>query len=382
MGIFSFLRKKRIQKQGESVSLGTLARWLDCKNKEKSEKQEEFLNSVKKIITQLVSELKAEIDILENVDVETKKVNSKIKLIVKENLRNYIDYLKKVIEKLEEINCLDGMVDKINSIFEDFRKKSQISYEKITFIVGKEMQATKDSIKKFFKDLEKILKYNKEEIEEIEAIQSISKENKRYRKFEESKEKILEALKEDAEKLKNLETTFKETSDKILSLKNYEKYALEEEKRQEVGAKRKELEEFIEKLHRKVDFRTLSAFYHKFEIEMEQINQYREEFKQTLVQLGIDTLSNLLSESKALNKDVGELIDKIKNMEKEIFEVTFEDLGFENMKNEADKINSELKILENDKFTKEKKLRNLDEDVEKLVENLKGKFGKLGIDFN
>ena len=52
------------------------------------------------------------------------------------------------------------------------------------------------------------------------------------------------------------------------------------------------------------------------------------------------------------------------------------------MKNEADKINSELKILENDKFTKEKKLRNLDEDVEKLVENLKGKFGKLGIDFN
>jgi len=382
MGIFSFLRKKRIQKQGESVSLGTLARWLDCKNKEKSEKQEEFLNSVKKIITQLVSELKAEIDILENVDVETKKVNSKIKLIVKENLRNYIDYLKKVIEKLEEINCLDGMVDKINSIFEDFRKKSQISYEKITFIVGKEMQATKDSIKKFFKDLEKILKYNKEEIEEIEAIQSISKENKRYRKFEESKEKILEALKEDAEKLKNLETTFKETSDKILSLKNSEKYALEEEKRQEVGAKRKELEEFIEKLHRKVDFRTLSAFYHKFEIEMEQINQYREEFKQTLVQLGIDTLSNLLSESKALNKDVGELIDKIKNMEKEIFEVTFEDLGFENMKNEADKINSELKILENDKFTKEKKLRNLDEDVEKLVENLKGKFGKLGIDFN
>ena len=92
MGIFSFLKKNAQVKENEVVSKDQLSEWLLNKKKQHQENEQEFLTPIKQRIAQLVSELESEISVLENIDIEAKKVDSRVKLIVKENLRNYIGY--------------------------------------------------------------------------------------------------------------------------------------------------------------------------------------------------------------------------------------------------------------------------------------------------
>ena len=84
MSIFGFLKKKKEINEKEIVSKDELSEWLLTKKRQHQEKEKEFFNLVKEIISQLVSELESEISILEDFNFESKKVDLRIKLIVKE----------------------------------------------------------------------------------------------------------------------------------------------------------------------------------------------------------------------------------------------------------------------------------------------------------
>jgi len=382
MGLFNIFKKKQNIPQDERLIQDDLSNWILNKKKEQKLKEQEFFTPIKQRISQLISELKEEILVLENVDFEKKKVDSRIKLIVKENLKNYIWYLQKVINKLNEINNGKEIIDKTNQIFSEFNKRSKISYEKITFIVGKEMQATKDSIKKFFKDLENILKSNKEILEEFKVIGEIEKDNEKLLGINENKLKILKSLNEDVEKLKYLEKDFKLTSDQIYDLKKSDKFKQEEDKKKKLELKLKESEKLIEKLNLKIDFKYLSNFYHKFEKEMTLVKQYREQFKLTLKKLGIENLFELLKEAKQDKGEVLDLIQKIQEKEKEISEIILENIGAKDLEEEINKTQSEIKTIESEKEIKEKKIKNLDGELEEQLEKIKDKLEKLKIELN
>lgn len=382
MGIFSFLKKNKEPKEKERISQNQLSDWLENKKKEHNDNEREFLAPIKERISQLISELKLETSVLENVDVESKKVDSRIKLIVKENLRNYIGYLHKMTERLEEIDKREKLVDRINFIFEDFNKKSMMSYEKITFIVGKEMQATKDSVKKFLKDLEIILKSNKKVFEEFETIELVEIEIKKLNEIKDNKSKVLEVLNEDISKLNNLAQELKNREKELEELKKSERFIQEIKKEQKLELEKKELEKNIDKLNRAIDFKALSNFYHKFENEMKIAKQYRENFKQSLKKLGIENLSKLLLEAKQENKEILELIQKIRDKEKIISETIIEDFGKQDLEREINKIKSEAQDFTSAKSIKEKKLKNLDQDLNKMLDGLKEKLEKINVEFD
>lgn len=382
MGIFDFLKKSKQVEEKEVISKSQLSEWLLNRQKQHQEKEQEFLVPIKERISKLISELKDEIGVLENVDFEKKKVDSRVKLIVRENLRNYIGYLQKMIQRLEEIDERDKIVDKINFVFDDFDKKSKISYEKITFIVGKEMQATKDSIKRFFKDLERILKMNKKEFEEFETIRLIENDVKKIKDIEEGKEKVLKVLNEDIGRLENLKKDLENDEGQIKKLKQSDKFKQEENKRKEIELKKQELEKDISELNRLIDFKALSSFYHKFENEMRIVKEYKENFKQTLKKSKIEDLANLLKESKLSNEKILELIQEIDNKENQILDTFIDDFGINNLESEIARTKSETQAIESEKLAKEKKLKSLDQDLDKVLNEVKNKLEKIGVEFD
>ncbi len=381
MGIFDFFKKDKQVKEKQRLSQNQLNRWLSDKEKELNNKEEEFLNPVKQRMSRLISELKEEIIVLENVDINAKKVNAKVKLIVKENLKNYLGYLQRVIQRLESIDSGKEIVKKIDDIFTEFDKRSKISYEKITFIVGKEMQATKDSIKKFFKDLEMLIKQYKESFKEFQTIGLIETSTEKLNNIKENKSKILEILNEDIDKIKRLKESLENKENEAKEIKKSERYLKEEKKKQELEVKNSELQRITRELSKIIDFKPLTNFYHKFETDMNLVKQFRENFNVALKRNGIEKLGNFLKEAKLDNKEILELIEKINNVTQEIKEIKIEDTGILFLEKGIDKIKSEIKTIDSERASKEKKLKYLNQELEDILEEIKETFEKIDIEF-
>jgi len=382
MNILKFFRKKK-QVEGpeekEIVSKDKLFEWFLEKKKEHEEREEDFLNPIKERISQFISELESEIVVLENIDMESKKTEFKIKLIIKENLKNYINYLEKMIVKLKEIDGRDRIVEKINSVVDNFDRKSKISYAKVTFLIGKEMQATKESIRKFLKDLEIILKENSKEFEEFQMVKLLEKDIKELERIKEEDLKAMKELNFCEVKMKKFEEDLKKKKEKIKELKDSDRFEEEKKKEKELESKKKKLEKQFNQLTGLIDFKTLLNFYHKFENEMKLVKEYKDRFKQTLQASGINKLIALLKEAKLNTQNISDLVEEIKANQKEILKISINDLGIGNLEREIEKIDSETKTIESEKSIKKKKLENLDEDSSKLFKELGIKLNKINV---
>ena len=381
MSIFGFLKKKKEINEKEIVSKDELSEWLLTKKRQHQEKEKEFFNLVKEIISQLVSELESEISILEDFNFESKKVDLRIKLIVKENLRNYIGYMEKMIVRLNEIDKRENLVEKINVIFEDFNKKTRINYEKVTFIIGKEMRATKESIKKFFKDLELILKSNKEIFKEFGIVKSVEGEIEKLGEIEENKSEVSQILKESFEKINDLKKSLENKENEIKEIKKSARFLEEIKKKDKFDLKNKALQGIVRELKDAIDFKTLSNFYHKFENDMNLVKQYKDDFQQILERDGIQKLESLLAESKLINENILELINKIKRVVAEIEGIIFEDMGIHFLEKSVERVKSEINTNDSEIKIEEKRIKNIEEHLNKVVGAINELLSKIDVEF-
>ena len=200
--------------------------------------------------------------------------------------------------------------------------------------------------------------------------------------IEEGKEKVLKVLNEDIGRLENLKKDLENDEGQIKKLKQSDKFKQEENKRKEIELKKQELEKDISELNRLIDFKALSSFYHKFENEMRIVKEYKENFKQTLKKSKIEDLANLLKESKLSNEKILELIQEIDNKENQILDTFIDDFGINNLESEIARTKSETQAIESEKLAKEKKLKSLDQDLDKVLNEVKNKLEKIGVEFD
>lgn len=238
MGILDFFKKKKQIVENEKISRDEFQDWL-LNKKEKIENQEkDFSVIVKKKILQLTSELNEEISVLRKVNIEEKKVEERIKSIVKKNLNNYISHLERLIVKLKKIDDEKEIISEINFIFTEFQKESAINYAKTTILIGKEMVDVKESLKKFFKDTEDLLKDHKNVIDESKIIRSVEIDAKKFNEIKKIKSEIAKDIEECNSNINNLKELIKIKEEEIENVKKSEKFLEESKKR--TGSKNKE----------------------------------------------------------------------------------------------------------------------------------------------
>lgn len=383
MGFLDFFKKNKKQiVEVEKISQKEFLDWLLNKKSKIEKEEQEFLISVRKRVSDLISELKGKISVVSKRDIDEIKAEDKIKLIVKQNLHNYLNYLDKLILRLEELGNERDIIDKINFIFHDFQRKSLMSYEKATILIGKDLAEIKESIKKFFKGIEILIKFNQSMIDEIKIIKLVESKTKEFNEFKKTKSGIIEDIEECNKKINNLEKTIKNKEEGIETLKKSEKFIEEDKKKKELEKKKQDLDNDIGFLGRMIDFKALSNFYHSFEKEMKIIKGYKENFKQIFHKTKGEDIFLLLKQSNLHNVNILNKIQEIDDKKKQISNIVIEETGLENLENMVKKLKLEIQEFNSEKLVKEKRLKKLEINLNDIMKLIKTELIKLNVELD
>jgi len=387
MGFWDFLKKKKPVEK-ESLSFSQLESWLQDKKQEAKKQEHLFLREIQDKLRQLIEELQKEIQVLKSVNVEGKKAEDKVKLVVKENLENYIYYLDKLLGKLEEITKEQEekpdreFVEKINSLFSDFQKKSHLSFEKATFLIGEELGNVKESINNFFRSLKSILEENKGIIEKLNVISLAEAKIKKLSELEKNELEVKNNIKEYEEKTSSLGKQIKIKEEDIEKIKTSEKFLAENKKRELLNAKKEGLEREISNLRVMINFKALTNFYHSFEKEMALIKQYREYFKDSFNKTKGQDLLDMLKESKLETAEIRNKIQEIEEKEREMSSIVIEKTGIEDKENEIKELLLKIESFNEAKAPEEKRLKKLQESSEGVKKEIKDELTKINVKVN
>ncbi len=380
MSFFDLFRKKKEKViENEKISWNEFNFWLENKQKEIEKYENDFFIKIKENIDSFVSDINNQISVLQEVDISDRKVEDRVKYIVKENLRNYIVYLEKFMNQLKKIDSGKNFVKKFNFIFNDFENKSKTNFTKANFLVGKEMDETKDILRKFLKEIENNIK-KKSEIVNSQTIQFIEEMDTNMQHIKNAKFEILKAIKEDKVKISNLNENIKTKDTEIIDLKNSKTFLHNEKKKKELEEKEKLLEKEIDKLKEIIDFKALTSFYHSFGKEMALVKECKENFKQILKKSKENKFLTLIEGAKLLNEKISKEIKKIDEKRKEIENIEIKDMGYKNIEGDIKKMKSEIEYIDSRKNVKEKKVHQLDKNLEEIKEEIKKKLNGINVE--
>lgn len=390
MGIFDLLKKLVKEKKVEEITVEKLAfsdieDWIKNKIKENELKEKEIIGLVKKKMGSSNEQLKEKKSILENFDVESKKVEDRLKSIVNESRQKYIESLEIFMRDLNNIEKekLEEFISYVNKVFLDFNKKSHVNYEKTTILIGKEMGSIRDSLKTFSKELVKIFDENKNIVDLSKSLAFIKLKLNQINQID----KVLEEIKEEIALLKKKIIDKKEEEEKLLEgieeTKKSPSYLDYLDRKEKINFLGKEIEKDIQNLRQLIDFKALANFYHIFGNEMNTIKEHKENFEESFRKDNGLKILNLLENSKLNNNEILEKTEHIRARKEELKKNKQEIKGDEaqNLNSEKTKINKEIGELNAEKAKEEKRHEKLKISKEKSISILKQEISKLNVEF-
>ncbi len=378
MAIKDFLRKifssEQEKKENEKLRIENLEAWLKEKSGEIEKKEKEVAGLIKSNLANLVSELESKILVLERLNLNEKKAEDRIKFIVKENLFLHIKYLKKLVESLKGINEAD--IEKINTIFSDFTKKASPSYEKATFLIGKELGSVKESISNFFKKSKEIIDENKEFFDKKNIVEKINKEHNNIKNTESSEKQIINHLSEIELSLKDRANAIKSLESEIEHAKKTEKYLANLKRKEENEKAKEDIKKQAIKLRESINFKNLAGIFHTNEKKMKQVKEYNENFLSALENDRGAGLISLLEEIK--NHEASEKLRELIRKQEELNNFKHEN-ETRDLESSISKIKAEVESLENEKLRLQKAGEKQSEMKKSIVSEIRHELEKMNI---
>ncbi|HJO14734.1 MAG TPA: hypothetical protein QGG70_01675 [Candidatus Pacearchaeota archaeon] len=376
MGIFDFIKKfSRKEPEivvNEKVEFSNIKYFLENKKQQLKLQEEEFLNKFKEINNNLISSLQEKIKQLENLDLDQKKAEDRIKIIVKENFKSYLYYVElliKDISNLEEINSSLDMISKINSTFLNFQKKAETSYQKATYLIG-ELGQIKEEISNYFKKTETLIKENDDIIKISKILKSIEKKLEELLKIDNTSEEIDKEKSKNEEKINEVNNKIINHEEEIIKIKNSNEHKELLKNEETLNKKDGELEIQIIKIKNLINLKTLSGICHKSEKDMIIIKNYRNNFINAFKEDSNNKLKEILDSTNQIeNKElIGEQLINIENLNGEI-EMINNSINNHSLK-EIQRINEQIR---NTKSELDNLNRNIEKENKRLVKSRKNK---------
>src|SRR3989344_403452 len=286
MGIFDFLRKitqgKKTQNSGkEKIVFSEIGNWVEIRIKGIEKQEEEIFTLIKKKTDFFSKGIREKIKAVENFNINQIKAEDRIKSAVEEGRKKYIESVEYLLESLNNMNKdkLENTISYSDKVFFDFNKRSHLSYERATILIGKEMGEIKESLKSFSRDLIEIFDENKSLVESSKTIFFIKLKLKQLEKIEEGLKKVIEEIAFLDTEIINKEKENKEILTEIEEIKKNPEHLEILKLQEKASTLKKELEKDIFSLGQIVDFRALGNFYHIFDDKMEILKSHRNDFK-------------------------------------------------------------------------------------------------------
>jgi len=382
MGIFNFLKKFSKKEPEivvtEKVEFSNIKYFLENKKQQLKLQEEEFLNKFKEINNNLINSLQEKIKQLENLDLDQKKAEDRIKIIVKENFKSYLYYVElliKDISNLEEINSSLDMISKINSTFLNFQKKAETSYQKATYLIG-ELGQIKGEINNYFKKTETLIKENDDIIKISRILESIGKKLEELLKIDNISKEIDKEKSKNEEKINEVNNKIRNHEEEIIKIKNSNEHKELLKNEETLNKKDSELEIQIIKIKNLINLKTLSGICHKSEKDMIIIKNYRNNFINAFKEDSNNKLKEILESTNQIeNKElIKEQLINIENLNEQI-EMINNSINNHSLK-EIQRINEQIR---NTKSELDNLNRNIEKENKRLVKSRKNKDSTLDL---
>jgi chromosome segregation ATPase len=287
-----------------------------------------------------------------------------------ENLANYVKYLDKLIKDLEILNAPSSefLIEEIQRIFVDFKNRSQVSKEKSTYLIGKEIRDIKDSIGKFFREIDEFIHEEKSFFEELNLLKEASGLSKKIKELETVKLDLEEEKTGLENELESLKETLEEVLNNIEKIKESNEYKEQIEKKEKVKDLKEKLNKNLLELKNSIDLKVLAKRYHHEDKKMTLIKEYEENFSRILSNEN-QVFINLLDDQKK-----EKVLDKVRELRVDLEQVKL----LINNKNPAEKLeeektNTEARLIEatSELERKQKSLDKFNEEIENFKQSIK-----------
>ncbi len=390
MGLFDFFRKRKEKKIKESeielekIAFSEIGNWIENKIKESEIKEKEVFVLIQEKINVFVEELREKINVVEGVDVELKKVEGKIKFVVNEGRKKYIESLDGFIVKLENLERekLGKFIESINKIFSDFNKSSHMSYERATILIGKEMAGIKECLKVFSRDLIKVFGENKELVDLSRIVFFIKLKLNQIIEANRILEKIDETIVSLDKKITEEKQENKRILEDIKKIMESEEHIKNLERQKKIKLFEEELEKELLGLKQLIDFKALANFFHIFREQMDLVKAHKEDFQTRFRKDDGESILGLLNEARLNNENISDKIRQINNKKEEITKNKQEIKKDETQElySETTKTILEIGNLNNEKDREEKRREKLKASREEIIEVIKEELGKVNVE--
>lgn len=385
MKILDFFKRKEKEepKIKKVINFENLNQLIENNTLEFKNKKTEVYKIVKSHISRLSEDYNKNKLSFKNIDWEKMKVEERIKQIVRENLINYESHLNKLIEELNNLEEYNLNKEKIYSIFSIFEKRATISYQKSTYLIGKEMEEINKSMLVFFKNIEKTYDENKDFIYKTEILSDISKNQRELEELNKNISQIKYEINQTEKIIDNLENELKNQNNAINNIKKEKIYIEWIQKNEKFNDINKKLNEEIQNLQNIIDFKALARIWHENHQEMNILKEYRSNFGITFNKDKgeiLTRLTNLLQNKE----NIHDLISKINCLEKEIKNINIENSPSLNIEREIQKTSEEILSLKDKKFSENKKIDKLTLSIKPIINKMTQNLSiiNLNITFN
>ncbi len=351
MGILDFFRRKKVSKpESKEIEFDEIENWLEDKTKGINKKEGEVFDLIRGKIDLFMGEIGKKTKVLEAVDVESKKVEDRVKIIVRQSLDKYLNFVSIFIKELDEIEKqnLCQFIDELNKIFSEFDKHSYVFYKRATYLIGDEIAAVKQEINNLSEYFTKLFKESEEIVKSLKAVFSIKLKLRKIDELVASIDKINSEVKVLDERIKNKKDKVEEILEEIGKIKTSKGYRENLKKHEEIKLTEKQLGEDVLKLKSLVDFKALSNVFHSDEKKMKIIKSYKEDFQEGLSKNDGESILGLISEAELYSDIISDKIKQINEKKQNLVEIK--------------------KLIKKDKI---KVLSEEVEKVEKEIEDLK-----------
>jgi chromosome segregation ATPase len=378
MGIFDFFRSKKSVQEPKKIEFEHVKDFLAKEKQKIAESEIKSINIIKNNIKIVSGEFEEEISALNKIDLKERKVEQKIKLIVLENAKIFAGYIEKLKDKLEYLRSqrLEQLAREIDANFQDFKKKSFMSREKTSILIGKELGAVQKTIDSFYEDMNEILEDNKNLIETsgvIEKSESLCMEIEEIK----DSEGRMQADSENASKtIAELENQEENLGTRMMQIKESEDYSRKLERESEFENEKNELKKGLAGLKSLINFKELAKIHHQNTKNMKIIKEYSDNINDGFEKDRGRSLLALVSKNK---EEISEKISKIESIEKKISEFTPERDDVLQVQKEISIIKNKIQEAEEEKTRLEKKISSAEEKIIGIKAKLAQELGKIGI---
>jgi hypothetical protein len=387
--VFSFLKnilKKDFVKEvkEELLDFNDIRTWIKNKELELKDKEQKVLDSIHVKINLLNTTSNEKLIILNDFNFEATKSDDRVRSIVKDSLMTYIASVKRLIKSVNDLpyKDLEDYAFKMEKLFTDFFKKSQMSYQKSTFLVGKEILAVKNVLIKFYKQQKNIFESDEKIILITHALSVIQlkldliEENKKSCKELSDKTKALnKKIKEEKNKSKTL-------SKDLEQLKTSKKYSDNIEKEKNVESGKSYLKMEYLNLKRLVNFKALANEFHSSTKHMLVVKSFKNHFI-TAIKQDSTSLIKLLDEAKLSSDLISSKILKLSKYEKDLLkkEASIKHGFVSDILNDIKKSDAKVDSLNDEKSKEQTILEKLSASKESLIEHIKEELLSIDVVF-